>query len=294
MRLVIISGRSGAGKSTALHVLEDVGFNCIDNLPASLLSNLVEEIKRQQHPSDQRFALSIDARNAWQNLAQLPQLIREAQRAQLQCEVIFLDARTQVLLQRFSETRRKHPLSDGSTDLREAIARERKLLDPIVDVADLVIDTSALSLHELRDVIKKRVVGSAAPGMAVLFESFGFKHGVPANADLVFDVRCLPNPYWKPHLRPLTGRDDGVAEFLQGQPETTEMFDDIRHYLERWLPRFEANNRSYITVAIGCTGGQHRSVYLSEQLAQQFGSQRDNVLVRHRELGREAQPPTKG
>ena len=288
MRLVIISGRSGSGKSTALHVLEDVGFNCIDNFPASLLPNLVEDVKDRQEPEEQRYAISIDARNAWQNLQQFPKLIREAQLPNLQCEVIFLDARTPTLIQRFSETRRKHPLSDANTDLREAIAQEQQLLEPIADSASLVIDTSNLSLHELRDLIKKRVVGNAGPGMAVLFQSFGFKHGVPVDADLVFDVRCLPNPYWKPHLRSQSGKDAGVIEFMEQQPEAAEMFDDIRQYLERWLPRFEANNRSYITIAIGCTGGQHRSVFLSERLLQHFSEHNSNVQVRHRELSRKS------
>jgi len=285
MRLVIISGRSGSGKSTALHVLEDVGFNCVDNLPASLLPNLVEEIKRQPGREEQRFAISIDARNAWQNLQQFPQLIHQAQVTDCQCEVIFLDARSNVLIKRFSETRRKHPLSDESTDLIKAIARERQLLEPIVNVADLVIDTSNLNLHELRDLVKKRVIGGTGPDMAILFESFGFKHGLPVDADLVFDVRCLPNPYWKPHLRAQTGRDQGVIDFLSQQPEAEEMFIDIRDYLERWLPRFEASNRSYITIALGCTGGQHRSVYLCGKLQQYFEKQHSNVQVRHRELG---------
>lgn len=285
MRLVIISGRSGSGKSTALHVLEDVGFNCIDNLPASLLPNLVEEIMRQPEQEEQRFAISIDARNAWQNLEQFPQLVRQAQLPESQCEVIFLDARSNVLIKRFSETRRKHPLSDENTALIDAIARERQLLEPIVDVANLVIDTSNLNLHELRDLVKKRVIGGSGPDMAILFQSFGFKHGVPVDADLVFDVRCLPNPYWKANLRAQTGRDQGVIDFLTQQPESEEMFADIRDYLRRWLPRFEASNRSYITIAIGCTGGQHRSVYLSDKLQQHFEKQHPNVQVRHRELG---------
>ncbi len=284
MRLVIISGRSGSGKSTALHVLEDVGFNCIDNFPASLLPNLVNEIKNREEPEEQRYAISIDARNAWQNLLQFPQLIRDTRLPNLHCEVIFLDARSPVLIKRFSETRRKHPLSNESIDLREAITREQALLEPIADSASLVIDTSSLNLHELRDLIKQRVVGNTGPGMAVLFQSFGFKHGVPVDADLVFDVRCLPNPYWKQHLRTQTGRDAGVIEFMQQQPESGEMFNDIRDYLSHWLPRFEANNRSYITIAIGCTGGQHRSVYLCEELLRHFSEHYGNVQVRHREL----------
>lgn len=286
MRLVVISGRSGSGKSTALHVLEDVGFNCVDNLPASLLPALIDEVNQQEQGQGQdlRFAVSIDARNTWRDLQKFPQLIAATRQPGLTVEVLFLDARTPTLIQRFSETRRKHPLSDESTDLREAIATERRLLEPIADVADLVIDTSNLTLHQLRDLVKKRIVATDPSGMAVLFESFGFKHGVPVDADLVFDVRCLPNPYWKPQLRSLTGCDREVIEFLEEQPLVAEMKADISDYLNRWLPRFEANNRSYITIAIGCTGGQHRSVYLAEQLGETFSQHHGNVLVRHREL----------
>ncbi len=284
MRLVVISGRSGSGKSTALHVLEDVGFNCVDNLPASLLPALIDEVNQRDQAQDLRFAVSIDARNTWSDLQKFPQLIAATRQPGLTCEVLFLDARTPTLIQRFSETRRKHPLSDESTDLREAIATERRLLEPIADVADLVIDTTNLTLHQLRDLVKKRIVGNDPSGMAVLFESFGFKRGVPVDADLVFDVRCLPNPYWKPQLRALTGCDAAVIEFLQAQPLVSDMQADISNYLNRWLPHFEANNRSYITIAIGCTGGQHRSVYLAEQLGKAFSGQHGNVLVRHREL----------
>ncbi|TQV80171.1 RNase adapter RapZ [Exilibacterium tricleocarpae] len=287
MRLVVISGRSGSGKSTALHVLEDVGFNCVDNLPASLLPALIEEVNQRERAEDLRFAVSIDARNTWSDLQKFPQLIADTRQPGLTVEVLFLDARSPTLIQRFSETRRKHPLSDESTDLREAIATERRLLEPIVDVADLVIDTSNLTLHQLRDLVKTRIVGTDPNGMAVLFESFGFKRGVPVDADLVFDVRCLPNPYWKPQLRSLTGCDSEVIAFLEEHPLVADMQADISAYLNRWLPHFEANNRSYITIAIGCTGGQHRSVYLVEQLGKLFSEQQGNVLVRHRELNQQ-------
>ncbi len=284
MRLVVISGRSGSGKSTALHILEDAGFNCVDNLPASLLPALIEQVKQRGHSREMRFAISIDARNTWSDLQQFPQIMAIAKQPEMRVEILFLDARSQTLIQRFSETRRKHPLSNETTDLREAIATERRLLEPIADVADLIINTSNLSLHQLRDMIKQRVVGNETTGMAVLFESFGFKHGVPVDADLVFDVRCLPNPYWKRQLRPFSGRDQEVIDFLEQQPEVDEMFTDIRNYLARWLPRFEANNRSYITIAIGCTGGQHRSVYLVERLQKHFTQRFKNIQLRHREL----------
>lgn len=282
MRLVVISGHSGSGKSTALHVLEDAGFTCVDNLPASLLPQLVKHIENMLPGSKQKFAISIDARNTWQDLKQFPRIIDNA--LGFKCEVVFLDARNSVLIQRFSETRRKHPLSDRATDLQKAIQIERTLLEPIANMADLVIDTSNLSLHELRDLVKTRVAGNEGTGMSILFESFGFKYGVPVDAEIVYDIRCLPNPYWKPHLRAYNGLDQPVIDFLQDQPEVLEMEDDIKHYLTRWLPRFAANNRSYITIGIGCTGGQHRSVYFCDRLFRHFAGLYDTVQVRHREL----------
>lgn len=285
MHLVIVSGLSGSGKSTALHVLEDVGFNCIDNLPVSLLPALVAQI--QIHKDDtQRFAIGIDVRNAWQDLSIFPMMIETLKEAHLPFRILFLDAQTSVLIQRFSETRRKHPLSDKHTNLEEAIRDEQRLLEPIRDTADQVLDTSHLNLHELRDLVKERVVGRHESTMAILFESFGFKHGIPVNADMVYDTRCLPNPHWKPLLRPLTGRDPEVIEFLEEQAAVEEMYQDIEHYLTRWLPRYQANNRSYITVAIGCTGGQHRSVYLAERLQRHFDQYYSDVQVRHRDMNK--------
>lgn len=285
MHLVIISGLSGSGKSTALHVLEDVGFNCIDNLPVSLLPALVAQI--QIHNDDsQRFAIGIDVRNAWQDLSIFPMMIDTLKEAHLPFRVLFLDAQPSVLIQRYSETRRKHPLSDKHTNLKEAIAAEHHLLEPIRDSADQLLDTSHLNLHELRDLVKERVVGRHASTMAILFESFGYKHGVPVNADIVYDARCLPNPHWKPLLRPLTGQDQGVIDFLADQADVEEMYSDINHYLTRWLPRYQANNRSYITIAIGCTGGQHRSVYLSERLQKHFDQFFSDVQVRHRDINK--------
>lgn len=285
MQLIIVSGLSGSGKSTALHVLEDVGYNCIDNLPVSLLPALVAQM--EIHKDDQhKFAIGIDVRNAWQDLRIFPQMISTLKEAHLPFVVIFLDSQPQVLIQRFSETRRKHPLSDKNTNLAEAINMEQHLLEPIRDTADQIIDTSHLNLHELRDLIKERIVGRAQSTMAILFESFGFKHGVPVNADLVFDARCLPNPHWKPNLRPQTGQDLDVIEFLEEQPVVLEMYEDIQQFLDRWLPRYQANNRSYITIAVGCTGGQHRSVYLSERLKSHFSNQFDDVQVRHRDINK--------
>lgn len=289
MHLVIVSGLSGSGKSTALHVLEDVGFNCIDNLPVSLLPALVAQI--EIHKDDnQRFAIGIDVRNAWQDLSIFPSMISTLKEAHLPFQILFLDSQLAVLIQRYSETRRKHPLSDKHTSLEEAITTEQALLEPIRDTADQVIDTSHLNLHELRDLVKERVVGRSESTMAILFESFGFKHGIPVNADLVFDARCLPNPHWKPNLRPLTGKDKEVVEFLEEQITVQEMYSDIEHYLTRWLPRYQANNRSYITIAVGCTGGQHRSVYLSERLKKHFDQFYQDVQVRHRDINKHQKP----
>ena len=283
MKLTIISGRSGSGKSTVLHILEDRGYYCIDNLPASLLPALADRISNgDTHLSD--IAVSIDARNISADLQQAPEIISELQARELSTEIIFLDANSQTLLKRFSESRRKHPLSNESTDLREAIDIESALLESISMMANLVIDTSNMSLHQLRDLVKNRLLESSETNMALLFESFGFKNGVPVDADLVYDVRCLPNPYWDTALRSLTGLDADVAKFLDSQDEVQEMVDDIKTYLEKWLPRYESNNRSYITVAVGCTGGQHRSVYMGEKLRRYFSSKIKNVQIRHRDL----------
>ncbi|GAB1258328.1 RNase adapter RapZ [Aurantivibrio plasticivorans] len=286
MRLIVISGHSGSGKSTALHLLEDAGFTCVDNLPASLLPQLVDHIKTLNPDGDghQKFAISIDARNTWQDLKQFPQTLTAIEALGVKCEIVFLDAKNNILIQRYSETRRKHPLSDENTDLKQAIHAERSLLEPIADLSDLVIDTTSLNLHELRDLIKTRVLGADASEMSILFESFGFKHGIPADAEIVYDVRCLPNPYWKPHLRNFNGLEEPIETFLSGHDDVQDMLADITAYLERWLPKHQANNRSYITIAIGCTGGQHRSVYLSNQLFTHFSKAYKNVLVRHREL----------
>ena len=283
MKLTIISGRSGSGKSTVLHILEDRGYYSIDNLPASLLPALADRISNgNTHLSD--IAVSIDARNISADLQQAPEIISELQARELSTEIIFLDANSQTLLKRFSESRRKHPLSNESIDLREAIDIESALLESISMMANLVIDTSNMSLHQLRDLMKNRLLETSETNMALLFESFGFKNGVPVDADLVYDVRCLPNPYWDTALRSLTGLDADVAKFLESQDEVQEMVDDITAYLEKWLPRYESNNRSYITVAVGCTGGHHRSVYMGEKLRRYFSSKIKNVQIRHRDL----------
>lgn len=282
--MIVISGRSGSGKSTCLNVLEDLGYYCVDNIPASLLGSLAARISLRPDSGENHVAVSIDARNIPEDLNDFPQLYHQLDRSSLEPQIIFLDANVPTLVKRFSETRRKHPLSNEKLGLMEAIKLEKELLEPIASLASLTIDTSTLSLYQLRDIIKNRVAGSSAQGLALQFQSFGFKNGVPVDADLVFDARCLPNPYWESELRDLTGQDLEVIRFLESHQEVSEMFEDITHYLERWLPRFAENNRSYITVAIGCTGGKHRSVYLCEKLKQHFSDSNANVQVRHKEF----------
>lgn len=250
MKLTIISGRSGSGKSTVLHILEDHDYYCIDNLPASLLPSLAARLTAKQLDIT-NVAVSIDARNVPADLEQVPQLIDELSSADFATEIVFLDANPQTLLRRFSESRRKHPLSTKETGLREAIDRESALLEPLSLRASLSIDTSEMSQHKLRDIVINRLLDGAAKSMTLQFQSFGFKNGIATDADLVFDVRCLPNPYWEAGLRTLTGLNDEVASFLDAQPEVQEMSDQLEAYLDRWLPSFERNNRSYMTVAIG-------------------------------------------
>ncbi len=279
--LVIISGRSGSGKSTALHVLEDMGYYCIDNLPVTLLQPLIERLRDDEHIS--QAAVSIDARNIADDLTLFPQVFDEINQGDVDVTVIYLDAASATLVKRFSETRRKHPLSNQERDLRESLELEAEMLDPIAGLASLNIDTTSLTLHELRDQVKSRVARESHE-FALQFQSFGFKKGVPVDADFVFDVRCLPNPHWKPEIRHLTGLDTPVQQFLNAEDEFADMYADIEAYLIRWLPSFEANNRSYLTVAVGCTGGQHRSVYMCVRLYNHFRNIFSNVQVRHREL----------
>ncbi|MBX9713064.1 MAG: RNase adapter RapZ [Pseudomonadaceae bacterium] len=284
MRLIIVSGRSGSGKSTALDVLEDNGFYCIDNLPAGLLPELAERALLHTEVLQPQVAVSIDARNLPTHLQRFPELLAEVRARHIQCDVLYLDADEDTLLKRFSETRRRHPLTDESRSLAEAIRDESLLLEPISDLADLKIDTTHLNLYQLRDSLKLRLLNKPEPGTAFLIESFGFKRGMPVDADLVFDVRCLPNPYWKPELRAHSGLDQPVIDYLASQADVDEMYTDIHAYLYKWLPRFAASNRAYVTIAIGCTGGHHRSVYLAERLGQTLKPQLKNLQVRHRDL----------
>ncbi|TYC57981.1 RNase adapter RapZ [Marinobacter sp. BW6] len=285
MKLIIVSGRSGSGKSTALHVLEDLGFYCIDNLPIGLLFPLTREAASQTKPGRLgKMAVSIDARNLSGELANFEDIYRRLQETGVTVEIIFLDADEQSLLQRFHATRRKHPLSDDKTSLREAITSEKKLLEPLSKLSDLYVNTTGMSMYELRDMVKQRVVGRKDQELALLFQSFGFKHGVPLDSDYVFDVRCLPNPYWDTSLRKYVGTDQPVIEFLEKEPASRKMIEDLKSFLDTWLPSFADSNRSYMTISIGCTGGQHRSVYVCEQLGEYFRQRYSNVQVRHTEL----------
>lgn len=283
MRLVIISGRSGSGKSTALNVLEDNDFYCIDNLPASLLPALAEHSLLSPEPGPERVAVSIDARNHPDQLSRFPAILQSLRERNIQCDLVFLDAEDATLLKRYSETRRRHPLTSNERSLPEALAYEHQLLLPLADSADLNIDTTRLNLYQLGDLIKQRLLDKPANGTAFLFKSFGFKRGLPVEADFVLDVRNLPNPYWQPELRAYSGMEQPVIDFLDQQPEVNELFTDLLHYLQKWLPRVGASNRAYVTIAIGCTGGQHRSVYMVERLAKALRQHIDHIQVRHRD-----------
>jgi UPF0042 nucleotide-binding protein len=284
MELVIVSGLSGSGKSVALHTLEDLGYYCIDNLPIFLLKDLAIGLGDARRAVFAKTAVGIDARNQSDHLRELPMLVSELQRRSFQVRVLYLEAEAETLIKRFSETRRKHPLTDRDRPLAEAIDLERHLLEPILSVADLRVDTTHTNVHQLRDVLRARFSSEGHTQVSILLQTFGFKHGVPRDADFVLDVRCLPNPHWQQALRPLTGLDPQVAEFLEQAPEVTEMRDDLRRFFDRWIPRFEADGRSYLTIAIGCTGGQHRSVYMADQLRRHFETRGWKVVVRHREL----------
>ncbi|HEY8118415.1 MAG TPA: RNase adapter RapZ [Methylophilaceae bacterium] len=277
MQLVIVTGLSGSGKSIVLKALEDSGYYCVDNLPATLLPQISQHLSVAKQ---ERVAISIDTRSA--ALEALPENIRLLKSQGIAVQVLFLESNVGTLVKRFSETRRRHPLSNEKTTLAESIEHERELLSQLADLGHH-IDTSELSANTLRSWVKD-FVSHENGGLTLLFASFGFKHGIPLDADLVFDVRCLPNPHYDPILRPLTGKDEAVKNFLASQAGVAAMYEDIRSFVARWLPCYMQDNRSYLTIAIGCTGGQHRSVYFVERLGQYFTEQKQKVLVRHREL----------
>ncbi len=284
MRLIIVSGLSGSGKSVALAMLEDLDYYCVDNIPAGLLPGFIAYTVRTSEVAYRSTAVGVDARNRPEDLDDVPRLVAELRRSGIGCEVIFLRADNDTLLERFSETRRRHPLSRSGLGLKEALEQEERLLAPVANAADLTIDTSKLSVHELRELVRERVVERKSSGPSLLFQSFAYRHGVPDDADFVFDARALPNPYWESSLRELTGRDEAVARFMAGHEEAARFLDDVTGFLERWLPSLVRSNRSYLTVAVGCTGGQHRSVYLAERLAAHFDGRFGHALIRHRDL----------
>lgn len=277
MQLVLISGLSGSGKSVALNILEDSGYYCVDNLPGQLLEQSVELLRRAGHD---RIAMSIDARMG-DSLEFVPEHVASLKRQGVDLRLLFLDAKNDTLIRRFSETRRRHPLATGTRTLEECLIRERELLAPVSEIGYRV-DTTDLLPNTLRTWIRE-LLGIQAESTMLVLESFSFKDGVPLDADLVFDVRCLPNPHYDPKLRPLTGLDSKVVAFLEREPKVGAMLDDIRRFVETWLPAYGQENRSSVTVAVGCTGGRHRSVYFVERLGAYF-VKRSPVLVRHRHL----------
>jgi len=284
MRLILVSGLSGSGKSVALNMLEDLDYFCVDNIPAALLKSFVSHTLRSAESQYQQVAVGLDARNARAEIATVPALLAELRAAGIACELLFLTSSDEALLRRYAETRRKHPLSREGEGLHEAIQLERDLLDPVVQAADVVIDSSHTGVHELRELVRDHVERGRQARLSILFLSFGFKHGIPGDADFVFDARSLPNPYWELSLRELDGRDEPVVRYLEGSKGAAALLRDISTFVEARIPEFHATNRRYMTVAIGCTGGQHRSVYLVEKLAADFAGRHADISARHSRL----------
>lgn len=284
MKLVIVSGLSGSGKTIALHTLEDEDYYCVDNLPLGLLPDFVERVANRNLQPYENIAVGIDARSEANDLRHFNKIIQPLREKNIQLEVIYLQAELSTLIKRFSDTRRKHPLTTKGLPLSEAIEVERVLLSTVSTEADLFIDTTYTNVHQLRDQIKQQIVKGDGAKLSLLFQSFGFKHGTPTDSDFVFDVRCLPNPHWESNLRPLTGLDNDVIKFLQSQDEVQDMLEHIKQFMQYWMPKFEQQNRHYLTVSIGCTGGQHRSVFIAQQLCDDFNKGIENVSVRHREM----------
>jgi len=283
-RLIVISGLSGAGKTVALHTLEDSGFYCIDNLPIGLLNEFGHQLTDQESIPAEEIAVGIDARNPEHLIASLPELIESLKQQNLSVELVYIEASDDVLTKRYGETRRKHPLSSDAVSLTDAIKKERRIMEQFSETADLRIDTSLLSMYGLRDLIREQIVHHPTEALSVQFVSFGYKNGVPRDADFVFDTRCLPNPYWEKDLRLSTGKDKAVIEFLENQDLVKELYVQLKDFVTYWTPHFEASNRSYLCFAIGCTGGQHRSVYLAEKLAEHFRQLDKHVIINHRDI----------
>jgi UPF0042 nucleotide-binding protein len=284
MRLILVSGLSGSGKSVALHMLEDLDYYCVDNIPAALLKAFVSHTLRSADSQYRQVAVGLDARNTRAEIATVPALLAELRASGIACELLFLTASDEALLRRYAETRRKHPLSREGEGLHEAIQLERDLLDPVVQAADVVLDSSRTGIHELRRLVRDHVERGRPARLSILFQSFGYKHGIPGDADFVFDVRSLPNPYWESGLRELSGLDAPVARYLERSDNAATLLRDIGTFIEARIPEFHATNRRYMTVAIGCTGGQHRSVYVVEKLAVDFARRHGDIAVRHSRL----------
>lgn len=284
MKLIIISGLSGSGKTIALHTLEDEDYYCVDNLPIGLLPQFVDVILSRRVKLYDTVAVGIDARSNANDIREFNAIIKSLKQSNVEIEIIYLQAELDTLIKRFSDTRRKHPLTTKGLPLSESIEVERSLLKDVATAADLYIDTTYTNIHQLRDYIKERVVKRSRTKLSLLFQSFGFKNGAPSDSDFVFDVRCLPNPHWEQNLRSLTGQDPEVVAFLQEQEDVQLMLDHIKTFLDFAIPKFVKQNRYYLTVSIGCTGGQHRSVYITEMLHDNFRSELENVSLRHREL----------
>ena len=285
MNLTIISGLSGSGKTVALHTLEDEDYYCVDNLPLGLLPEFVQRVTNRTIEHHDNIAVGIDARSASHDLKRFSEIIKPLRELNSNVEVIYLQAEPATLIKRYSDTRRRHPLTRKGLPLADAIEAERNLLSDIAAGSDLVIDTTFTNIHQLRELVKQRIVRrEKKDSLSVLFQSFGFKHGTPTDSDFMFDVRCLPNPHWEHHLRPLNGLDEEVINFLKNSAEVEQMLEYIRDFLQTWVPKFEQQNRYYLTISIGCTGGQHRSVYIAQQLCEYFSDRLDTVHIRHREL----------
>ena len=284
MKLIIISGLSGSGKTVALHTLEDEGFYCVDNLPLGLLPGFTDQLTSRQMKIYDEVAVGVDARSGANDLRRFNDIVSSLKSDDIEIEVIYFHAELDELIKRFSDTRRRHPLTQKGIPLSEAIDIERNLLAPVAQEADLCLDTSHTNVHQLRSLIKERIISRPNQELSILIQSFGFKHSVPTDSDFVFDVRCLPNPHWEPALRPLTGKDEEVQAFLKDQDDVIDMFNHICHILEHWVPKFAEQNRYYLTVSVGCTGGQHRSVYLAERLNEYFRDKFPSVSLRHREM----------
>ncbi|MDP2636546.1 MAG: RNase adapter RapZ [Pseudoalteromonas sp.] len=278
MELIIISGRSGSGKSVALRVLEDLGYYCVDNIPVNLLPSLVRSVSENYD----KIAVSIDVRNLPKEQEEFNDIL-EYLPGFANPTLFYLDSDDQTLIKRFSETRRLHPLSIDSLPLDLAIKQEKILLDVLITRADFILDTTELSVHQLAESIREKILGKKDKTLIITFESFGFKHGIPKQADYVFDARFLPNPHWEPELKPLTGLDQPVKDYLASHSIVQKFTWQIQTFVQTWLPHLERNNRSYLTIAIGCTGGQHRSVYLAQTIGESFAMSHNNVKIRHRE-----------